>query len=83
LPQTVGVEINGRRAGQWSFSPRSEERALEVPAAFWRRGLNEVRFVYAWTVVAGEAYRGSDPRRVAWRVEEVELRAGPDQPYSK
>ncbi len=83
LPQTVGVEINGRRAGQWSFSSRSEERALEVPAAFWRRGLNEIRFVYAWTVVAGEAYRGSDPRRVAWRVEEVELRDDPEQPYSK
>jgi hypothetical protein len=82
LPQTVGVEVNGRRAGQWILTSSSEDRTLDVPAELWRSGLNEIRFVYAWTVEAGEAYRGSDPRRVAWRVEEVELRGGGDA-YSK
>jgi hypothetical protein len=73
-PQTVGIEVNRRPAGQVSFTSRSEERVLSLPAALWRRGLNEVRLVYAWTVEAGRAYGGADPRRIAFRLERLELR---------
>ena len=38
------VEVNGRMAGAWTASASWSESEVAVPAAFWRREINEVVF---------------------------------------
>jgi hypothetical protein len=64
IAQTVSVAVNGTPVGQWSFWPRENSQVLDVPAAVWKRGLNEVEFRYAWTT------EGQGPRH-AWHVATV------------
>jgi hypothetical protein len=72
-PQRVVVQINGRPAGLWAFTPQVAERPLLAPARLWSTGINEVRLVYAWTVRAGEAAGSPDARQIAVRAEEFRL----------
>jgi hypothetical protein len=67
IPQTVFVAVNGRPAAQWSFWPQESYQVVGVPAAFWKPGLNEIEFRYAWTT------EGEGPRR-AWRLATVTVR---------
>jgi hypothetical protein len=73
LPQVLAVAVNGRPVERLTLARGPQTPALLVPASHWRTGLNEVRFGYAWTVVAGTVYGTPDARRVAWRVERVAL----------
>jgi hypothetical protein len=68
LPQTVAVKVNGRAVRAWTLAEGAQSQTMEIGAASWRAGLNEVRFVYGWTVEAG-----TDRRQIAWRVERVVL----------
>ena len=73
LPQTIDVRVNGRSAGAVTLTGETTDRELLVPAPYWRKGINEVAFAYAWTVEAREVYRTREARRLAWKAEEVEL----------
>ncbi len=73
-PQVLDVEVNGASAGRLAFAPGISAAEIPVNERFWRRGLNEIVFRYRYTVDAGEAYDGSDPRRIALRLERLELR---------
>jgi hypothetical protein len=74
LLQTVAVKVNGHPIRAWTLVGGVQTQAMEIGAASWKDGLNEVRFTYGWTVdAAGEAHGRSDRRQVAWRVERVVL----------
>jgi hypothetical protein len=73
LLQTVAVRVNGRAIKAWTLAPGLQTQTMEVEAAAWKRGLNEVRFIYGWTVPAGEVYATPDRRQIAWRVELLAL----------
>ena len=74
LLQTVAVKVNGRAIRAWTLANGVQTQSMEIDAALWTSGLNEVRFTYGWTVEAGEATGAPDRRRVAWRVERLALR---------
>lgn len=74
LPQRIGLEINGNAPGLVSLAPGKTVAEAVVQAEFWKAGLNEIVFRYSYTVNAGEAYGTSDPRRIAVRLERLELR---------
>ena len=73
-PQVLDVEMNGASAGRLAFAPGISAAEIPVNERFWRRGLNEIVFRYRYTVDAGEAYGDSNPRRIALRLERLELR---------
>jgi hypothetical protein len=73
LPQTVAVKVNGRAIRSWTLAVGLQTQTMEIGAAAWKRGLNEVRFTFGWTVDAGEVYATSDQRQIAWRVERLDL----------
>jgi hypothetical protein len=72
-PQSVAVRVNGRVVGTWTLAAGPQTQTLSIDASAWKRGLNEVRFTYRWTVEAGEVYGTPDQRRIAWRVERLVL----------
>jgi hypothetical protein len=73
LLETVTVKVNGRAVRAWTLGPGVQTQTLEIAADSWRAGLNELRFVYGWTVEAGTVYGTSDSRQIAWRVERLVL----------
>ena len=71
--QSIGIEINGRRASRLTLGTGWQTLDVRVPADFWKEGLNEIRLIYGWTVEAGEAYGTADRRQIGYRLSELEL----------
>ena len=73
-PQTIEVVVNGRLGGRLSLGARPTSWTLDMPAASWKPGLNEVRFEAAWTLPRGRGTAADGvPPFAAWRLEELAL----------
>jgi hypothetical protein len=81
LSQSVTVRVNGHGVGAWTLAAGRQTQTMSIGASAWRRGLNEVRFTYGWTIDAGEVYGTPDRRRIAWRLERLVLYPA-DEPES-
>jgi hypothetical protein len=71
--QTVAVSVNGRAIRSWTLTEGLQTQTMDIDAAPWKAGLNELRFTYGWTVEAGTVSGTPDRREVAWRVERLVL----------
>ena len=79
LDQTITLRVNEEAVAVFTLGRDWAERNVSVPARHWRAGLNEVAFVYAWSVEARDVYRTRETRRLAWRAEEVAIRPAQKQ----
>jgi hypothetical protein len=81
--QTVAILVNGESPATLTVPRRSTVFDIDVPARFWKTGLNVIMFRYAWTQGAREGTTGG-PVGSAWRLERVELaplaESGPSPP---
>jgi len=75
--QPVTVEVNGRRVASLTLAEGWQSREVTIPSSYWREGLNEIRFVYGWTVEAGAVYGTTDSREIACRLARLELEIVP------
>ena len=75
LSQTIELLVNGKPLAALAVPPRSTVLETDVPARFWKEGLNVISFRYAWTLTAGDGV-GPDPPGSAWRLERLELASG-------
>ncbi len=73
-PLTIAVEVNGSPAATLGLDGGRQVAQVRIPALFWKEGLNEIRFRYDWTVEAEAVYGGEDRRRIALRLEQLQLR---------
>lgn len=68
--QRVGLFINNRYVGEWAGPEDAESHSYEmmIPKRFWQAGTNRITLRSAYTARIGE-----DRRRLALRVERIEL----------
>lgn len=72
-PLLVDMDINGRSATRLVLLGGHQRVEARVPAAFWKAGINEIRFHYRWTIEAALVSEIQDPRLVSLRLERLEL----------
>jgi hypothetical protein len=70
--QIIAVLVNDRSLATLTVPQRSTALEMDVPARFWKSGLNVIRFRYAWIIPARHA-TASGPVDSAWKLEQVAL----------
>jgi hypothetical protein len=72
--QTMALSVNGRSAGAVAVPFAWRDYAFDVPAAFWREGLNTLTFTFGRvTVPATLPQTNGDPRPLAVMFESVSI----------
>ncbi len=64
-PQKVGVEVNGKKAGEVTLAEASNTYRVDIPAAILQKGKNRFQLNFAKTMVPKELGMGNDERRLA------------------
>lgn len=70
--QSIDVAVNGRFAGRVMLDAVPASWSVVVPAAWWKDGLNDIRFEANWTLPRGRgAAQDGVPHFAAWRLDEL------------